>query len=233
MSNALWVVVPAAGIGARVGGDKPKQYQTLHGKAILEWTLERLLNIPCIAGVVVVLASDDTWWSTLSVAHHQRIITTTGGDTRAHSVINGIKALPNTVANNDWLLVHDAARPCVTQAEISKLIEAVQHSAVGGLLALPVTDTIKHVNDAAEVEKTLNRNQLWRALTPQMFPRQLLLDALKTHVATAHLITDESSAIEAQGLQPLVVTGSEQNIKVTWPEDLALAAFYLQGETQK
>lgn len=233
MSNALWVVVPAAGIGLRVGGDKPKQYQALHGKAILEWTIERLLNMPFIVGVVVALASDDKWWPTLSVAHHQRVVTTIGGNTRAHSVINGIKALPSTVAHDDWLLVHDAARPCVTEIEILRLIEVVQHHAVGGLLALPITDTIKRVNDKAAVEKTLNRNQLWRALTPQMFPRQLLLDALEKHLVAAHSITDESSAIEAQGLQPLVVKGSEQNIKVTWPEDLALAAFYLQGETQK
>lgn len=232
MNKPLWVIVPAAGIGSRVGGDKPKQYQTVFGKTIIEWTIERLLDMPFVAGIVVALAKDDQWWPTLSVSNSKHVITTLGGKTRAHSVINGIKALPDIVGCNDWLLVHDAARPCVTQSEVLALIDHVKNTTAGGLLALPVADTVKKVSEN-NVINTLDRNRLWRALTPQMFPRQLLLQALTDLLTAEQIVTDESAAIEAQGLKPLVVKGSIQNIKVTWPEDLALAAFYLKEEAKK
>lgn len=222
-----WAIVPAAGLGLRVGAGKPKQYLTIYGKAVIEHTLDRLLNIAYLQKLVVVIDQNDTFWPNIGYANHPRIMTVIGGNERADSVLNGLLALRSQVKNQDWVLVHDAARPCIWNSDIDKLKSATKDHAIGGLLGCRTRDTMKAVNQQYEVTKTLDRNQVWHALTPQIFRFKLLLEALQTVQGDARLITDEASAIEALGYQPLMVEGRSDNIKVTNPEDLKLAEYYL------
>lgn len=228
-----WAIVPAAGVGSRMKQDRPKQYLVLHGKTIIEYTIECLLSHSNIAAVVVAIADNDVYWpeieSKLRIKFNKPIITTSGGAQRADSVYNALTALQSHCKSNDWVLVHDAARPCLKNTDITKLINQVKNNAVGGLLAIPVRDTMKRSNSECLVHKTIDREGLWHALTPQMFRYAMLQDALHSAMNNGTLITDESSAMEYHGLQPLLVEGCADNIKVTRPEDLILADLYLKG----
>ena len=230
MSGAAdyWAVVPAGGVGRRMGADRPKQYLQLLDGAVIEHSLLPFCEHPLVKGVVVVVAEGDARWPTLTVSGHPRIVTVSGGRERCHSVLNGLKGLAGHAADGDWVLVHDAARPCVTQADIDGLIDGIGEHAVGGILALPLMDTVKQVGQDREIERTLARARLWRALTPQMFRLGLLREALAAALADNLLVTDEAQALEHRGYRPRIVPGGAHNVKVSLPEDLALAEFYLE-----
>tara|TARA_R110001606_G_scaffold13274_5_gene57899 strand:+ start:4507 stop:5229 length:723 start_codon:yes stop_codon:yes gene_type:complete len=228
---AIYAVVPAAGVGARMGAGLPKQYLTLAGRTLAEHTLSRLLAFAPIRQVVVAVAEADPWWPELSVARQPRVTTVHGGDSRAHSVRAG---LDEVLARDPdaWVLVHDMARPLLRLSDIQALLDscAGQDDAQGAILALPVNDTVKQAGPGARIEATLDRTLIWRALTPQLFPAAALHDALTgAHAGT----TDEASAMEAAGWRPRLVPGRADNIKVTLPEDLALARFYLEAQRQE
>ena len=225
-----WFIVPAAGIGARMNAGIPKQYLKLGEKTILEHTLTRLLALPELAGVVVPLSSEDTYWTSLTILQHPLVHTIHGGDTRAHSVLNGLDYLADKAREQDWILVHDAARPCVTIKSIQFLCEQLADSDVGGILAIPVSDTLKNVISHNDIQKTVDRSSLWQAQTPQMFRYLLLKNSLTQSLSRNEIITDESSAIELCGYIPKVVEGRADNIKVTRPDDLLLAEFILQQQ---
>lgn len=224
----FWVVVPAAGIGSRIGGDRPKQYLPLHGRAVIEHSLERLLSL-APQGLVVALHPDDQFWYNLAVRHHPRIRVVQGGSERAHSVRNALAALATEAADHDWVLVHDVARPCVRVADIERLLATVATSAVGGILATPVSDTLKEVS-GEEIQATRDRSSLWAALTPQMFRFALLRDALDNALAEGVVPTDEAMAVERAGHKPMVVAGSRDNIKITLREDIAIAEAILRWQ---
>ncbi len=225
--NNYWVLIPAAGSGIRMGNSLPKQYLPLHGKPILQHTLERL-NLPAMAGMVVCLSDDDPYWDTLTLP--RPIIRASGGKERCHSVFNGLTTLQPYAQPDDWVLVHDAARPCVRSRDIEKLITQLADHPVGGLLAIPVRDTMKRVSSdgTLEVMETVNRDGLWHALTPQMFRFHLLTTALEEVLRSGHLVTDEAQAVEKIGHRPVLVEGHADNIKVTHPQDLELASLYLK-----
>jgi len=227
----IWAVVPAAGVGKRFGSATPKQYLNLNGKTVLENTLERLLEVTEIEQVVVALSSEDSHFKQLDFKHNSRIRTVIGGSERCHSVLNGLRYLANVGDAQDWVLVHDVARPCVRTADIRKLLEQVQQfDTVGGVLANPVRDTMKRGNRINQIEATVDRNQLWHALTPQMFRLQVLRAAIDAAVADNILVTDESAAMERLGHHPLLVEGHYDNIKITHPQDLALAELYIRQQ---
>lgn len=226
-----WCIVPAAGRGSRMGSALPKQYLPLNGQPVLSHTLERLLAVASIEQIVVALHPEDSHWQTLGLADHPRISTVTGGAERADSVLNGLQKMrAANVADDDWVLVHDAARPCVSPADIQSLISAVRHHAVGGLLGIRLKNTIKQVDNKNAVTATADRNRLWSALTPQMFRFGKLYHALTAARKNHWNPTDESMAMELAGFHPLMVEGSEQNIKITLPEDLSLAGFILDNQ---
>jgi 2-C-methyl-D-erythritol 4-phosphate cytidylyltransferase len=222
-----WIVVPAAGVGARMGADCPKQYLPLVGKTVIEHTLERLLALPNVAGVYLVLGASDNYWDDLPLAKNNRIHRVAGGAERCDSVLNALLQLQYVASPSDWVLVHDAARPCIHVQSVLHLIEQVKNHPVGGILGVPVSDTLKQVNDSI-IDSTVDRRLLWQAQTPQMFRLGLLRDCLQRGLAEGKLITDESSALESYGYQPLMVQGRSDNIKITRPEDLAIAAMLLQ-----
>ncbi len=225
-ADALWCVVPAAGRGARVGGDVPKQYLPIAGKPLLIHTLERLAAHPRIAGLMVALASDDSYWSNARELDGKPVLAVEGGVERADSVLAGLRALSGKVDNSQFVLVHDAARPCVRADDISRLIEQ-GIPAGGALLAAPVRDTLKRADIANHAIATEPREARWRALTPQLFRYGELVAALESPRAAGIIITDEAMAMECAGHKPLLVEGSEDNIKVTTPADFALAEFLL------
>lgn len=221
-------IVPAAGSGRRFGSATPKQYLTLHGISVMEHTLRLLLSIAQLRRIVVVVSADDVRWRELSVFSDPRIVTAIGGSERCHSVQNGLEKLTALNAATDWVLVHDVARPCCLRADIEKLMVHLQPHPVGGLLAVPASDTIKRVDAAQQIEETVDRSWLWQAQTPQLFRFHVLHDALNHCLGLGMHVTDEAHAVEALGWQAQVVEGSRRNIKITRPEDLALAEFFLQ-----
>ncbi len=225
-----WVVVPAAGVGKRMGGSIPKQYLQLNGRAVIDHTLERLLAHPAIASVYVALGEQDAWWPDTEYAQHPDVVRVTGGSERCFSVLNALKVLAERADSDDWVLVHDAARPCLRHSDIDKLIKSVQSRAVGGLLGMPVHDTMKRTDITDLIVKTVERNHLWHAFTPQMFRVGLLMQSLQDAIDAAVPVTDEASAIEWAGHHPLMVEGHPDNIKITRPEDLTLAAYYLSAQ---
>jgi 2-C-methyl-D-erythritol 4-phosphate cytidylyltransferase len=230
--NKYWAIVPAAGVGHRMGADVPKQYLPLAGKSVFEHALNALLDCPRFEKIVVAVSLDDAYWSTLACSHHPKILVTPGGQKRCHSVLNGLNLLRDVAEPMDWVLVHDAARPCLCPEDIDHLMTQIADHPLGGLLGARVFDTIKQVNRLQEAEATLNRETLWRALTPQMFRFSLLHQALQTAVENKHWVTDEASAIELTGAKPLIVEGRADNIKITEPIDLALASFYLANRNR-
>lgn len=220
-------LIPAAGGGSRMGAETPKQYLPLLDRPLIWHALKTLASIAAIERVFVILAPDDTLWGTHDWTEFadRMVVLRCGGATRAESVTNGLRAMREQVDANDWVLVHDAARCCLTSAHVEKLIAEVGDDPVGGLLAVPVADTLKRAHEGQRVAATVARDGLWQAQTPQMFRHGMLLDAL----GRAPIVTDESSAIEALGLQPKLVAADATNLKVTWPLDLQLAGWILEN----
>lgn len=227
-----WLVMPAAGLGARVGGPLPKQYLPLLGQPLILHTLQAVLAHPDIDGVMVVLAADDRHWPGIGRIHDKPVLTCIGGAQRAESVRAGLLALPESVGADDPVLVHDAARPCITRNDITRLLAAAAGHAVGALLGAPVRDTLKHTNAAREDIGTAPRDGLWRVFTPQLFARGLLTRALDAALAAGIEVGDEATAIEQLGLRPLLVEGREDNIKVTTQADFAMAEFVLRRQRE-
>ena len=224
-----FALIPAAGGGSRMGAERPKQYLELAGRPLLAHAVERLCAEPRIVQVFVVLAPGDAHFSRYDWARFGPRLEPLycGGETRAASVFNGLLAAHDTIAATDWVLVHDAARPCLGATELGRLFDEVGEDATGGLLAVPVADTLKRANREGCVVRTESRDLLWQAQTPQMFRFRLLLEALR--VSDPAAVTDEAGAIENLGLKPRLVMGSARNLKVTYPEDLALAELILKS----
>ena len=231
MSQRFWVVIPAAGAGRRMGSEIPKQYLPLHGKCVIEWTLSRFLDHPQIDGVVVAISKGDQQWDNLKL-DHPKLVTVTGGAERSDSVLNALHRLSQMAAEDDWVLVHDAARPCLSQADLNHLLDELKEHPVGGVLGTPISDTVKKTNARAEVVDTPDRSQLWRAFTPQMFRLKSLTDALNDAISTGKAVTDDASAMELAGYHPKMVMGRADNIKITQPGDLQLAELYLKEQEQ-
>jgi 2-C-methyl-D-erythritol 4-phosphate cytidylyltransferase len=224
---ACWALIPAAGAGRRMGAAIPKQYLDLAGQPVLEYSLRLFLDHPRIRGLAIALDAADERWEALPSAHHPAILRVTGGAERCHSVLNALEALAERAAEDDWVLVHDAARPCLRREDLDLLIATLEDHPVGGLLGVPVRDTMKAANAQGEVVNTVSRAGLWHAYTPQMFRLGPLRQALRQAIAAGQLVTDDASALEIAGFQPLLVAGHADNIKITRPEDLDLAHFYL------
>lgn len=225
----LWCVVPAAGRGHRFGGELPKQHVEIAGKSLLNWTLERLAAHQDITGIVVVVAADDRHARIPSSLNDKSVIHVVGGAERADSVLAGLRALPDEVADEAFVLVHDAARPCVRHADIDALIERGV-PAGGALLAAPMRDTLKRADANGHVLETEPRDSRWRAMTPQLFRRAELIAALESARAAGVVVSDEAMAMERIGFKPLLVEGSDDNLKVTTPADRALAEYLLRRE---
>jgi 2-C-methyl-D-erythritol 4-phosphate cytidylyltransferase len=227
--SRYFALIPAAGVGARMGADCPKQYLPVAGKPILRHVLDVFASSNLIAHTFVVVGAADGYISDLmaQAPHLDGKVTLVhrGGETRHESVLNGLHAIRGQASDDDWILVHDAARPGLTTSLIASLVTELQNDAVGGLLALPVVDTLKRAGEGQRVQTTVMRDRLWAAQTPQMFRCALLRRALEQ----AQHVTDEASAIEALGLQPKLVEGSPRNFKITLPHDIALAELYLKG----
>jgi 2-C-methyl-D-erythritol 4-phosphate cytidylyltransferase len=224
-----FALIPAAGSGTRMGAGIPKQYAPLAGKPLLQHAVQVLCAHPRIEQVFVVLSPGDERFGACdwSACGDRVSALFCGGETRAASVFNGLLAVNDAVDGSDWVLVHDAARPCLRTGDIDRLIAEVGDSEVGGLLGVPVADTLKRANADREAVHTEARENLWRAQTPQMFRYRVLIEALRR--ADIAAVTDESSAVEQTGARPKLVPGSATNLKVTYPEDLALAELILKN----
>jgi 2-C-methyl-D-erythritol 4-phosphate cytidylyltransferase len=227
----LWLIVPAAGRGQRMQADRPKQYLSLQGRSVLARTLERLHQAFPAAVLRLCLDPDDDHFDPLDVPFDdwQRV---GGGDERADTVARALATLEEQAAEDDWVLVHDAARPCVRIEDLHALHAALEDEAIGALLATPAADTMKRADERGRVSHTEPREGLWHALTPQVFRFDLLRQALDAALATGMTVTDEASAIEAMGLSPRLVAGSRDNLKITHPEDLAMAARILAVQAE-
>jgi 2-C-methyl-D-erythritol 4-phosphate cytidylyltransferase len=226
----IWSIIPAAGIGRRMGGDLPKQYLPLSGKTVIEHSLDKLLQVKNIEGIVVAIHQRDQQFQRLPLAANKKILTTLGGNERSDSVLSALNSLQKKAKLNDWVLVHDAARCCVRIADIEKLITALAGGEVGGILGVPASDTLKQVSIDKAIQLTLDRTTIWQAQTPQLFRYGLLRDALQMAHKKGQVITDEASAIELAGYKPQVVMGHYDNIKITHPEDLDIAAMILKRQ---
>ncbi len=225
-----FALIPAAGYGSRMGNQLPKQYLTLAGKPMIYHAINALCQSQSITRVIIVLSPQDPEWEKHDWQDFsdKLIVLNCGGETRAESVLNGLTAVRRQcpIESDDWVLVHDAARPLLTQDQLHRLIDALAGDAVGGLLAVPVADTLKRSQPDARVLQTESRENLWQAQTPQMFRYKMLVDALQE---TIHLnITDDASAIETKGLHPKLVRGETDNFKVTYPHDLEMAELIMQ-----
>ncbi|HAZ60423.1 MAG TPA: 2-C-methyl-D-erythritol 4-phosphate cytidylyltransferase [Gammaproteobacteria bacterium] len=223
----VFAVVPAAGVGRRMGTEQPKQYLALAGRVLMEWTLDALLANNRIARVCVVLAPSDTTFDSLAISHDPRVARAPGGAERCDSVLAGLEYCVAHLDPSDWVLVHDAARPCLPLGDLDRLIERCLDDPVGGLLAMPARDTLKRDDGHGRVAATIDRHPVWHALTPQMFRLGALRSALLAARARGLVVTDEAQAMELAGHAPLLVEGSASNLKVTRPEDLRTAASIL------
>jgi 2-C-methyl-D-erythritol 4-phosphate cytidylyltransferase len=233
-TGRFWAAIPAAGVGRRLGGPKPKQYLELAGRTVIERTLDLFVADPRIAGVRVALDPADPYWGATDYADHPRVVRVAGGAERCHSVLNLLDDLAGEADPADWVLVHDAARPCLRRGDLDRLIEALADDPLGGILAVPLHDTVKRADGDSRIAATLDRSALWRAYTPQMFRLSPLRDALGSAIASGDLPTDEAGALERLGAKPRLIEGHADNLKITRPEDLPLALFYLgrQGRLQ-
>lgn len=217
----FWVVIPAAGVGARMQADRPKQYLAIGDRTLIEHTLDCFLNHPDLRGLVVSLSASDAYWPGLACAGDPRIVRADGGAERADSVLAGLEKLAMLGANDaDWVLVHDAARPNLASLDLTRLLTALADDSVGGLLAVPVRDTLKQAGPDGRVTGTPDRSLFWQAYTPQMFRLGMLRKSLRGALAAGAPITDEASAMEWAGHAPRLIEGRADNIKVTRPEDL-------------
>lgn len=221
MSRKVIAIIPASGVGSRMNAPLPKQYLRLQDKTILEHTLAPFIAHPMIQQVIVAVAKEDPFYPQLEILKHPKIQIVFGGETRAHSVLNALL----TADENSWALVHDAARPCLKRSDLDKILQIEDEQ--GAILAIPAVDTIKRTFDGKQIEHTEDRSTLWLALTPQFFPTVPLKSAIQSAFAKGQTITDEASAMELAGYRPHLVAGRSDNLKITRPEDLALAEFYL------
>jgi 2-C-methyl-D-erythritol 4-phosphate cytidylyltransferase len=227
MNEQLYAVVPAAGIGSRMQADRPKQYLSLLDQTILEHTLTRLLGFAPFKKIILPIAKHDSYFSQLPVAQHEKVSSCDGGVERFESVLNGLKKLLQLGASEqDWVMVHDVARPCITQQDLQSLFE--QRNSHGAILGMQVRDTMKRCDVNGRILKTVEREHLWHALTPQLAPIGLLKSCIETCMNDLHSITDEASALEHCGYHPIMVAGLPSNIKVTRQDDLAMAQAFLQ-----
>ncbi|MGH8218037.1 MAG: 2-C-methyl-D-erythritol 4-phosphate cytidylyltransferase [Steroidobacteraceae bacterium] len=226
-----WLVMPAAGSGRRFQGPLPKQYARLLDRTVIEWALAPFAGDPRCAGLVVALATDDQHWPHIAarVAAEKEVIVARGGPERAHSVRGGLAALSDRAAADDWVLVHDAARPCLSRTDLDRLLAEGSDHPVGAVLAAPVADTLKACTEDDGIERTVDRAGLWRALTPQLFRYGALRAALDAAISAGRSPTDEAQALEWTGARPRAVRGSAMNLKITTAADLALAAALLGG----
>jgi 2-C-methyl-D-erythritol 4-phosphate cytidylyltransferase len=232
----IWALVPAAGSGKRMGTDLPKQYLPLLGRPVIVHTLQRLASHSRIQNLLIGLSANDTQWPLLvrqKSALAEVCETYTGGATRAETVLRGLNVLASKANKEDWVLVHDAVRPCLQNSDIDKLINAVTDCTDGALLGAAISDTVKRGDALGRIEQTVPRTGLWRALTPQLFPVQLLTFALAQAVENNEAITDEAMAVERLGKKPCVVAGRSDNIKITLPGDLALAELFIQQQAKE
>lgn len=226
-----WAIVPAAGRGERYGGRVAKQYERILGQPVLSWSLGPLLAERSIAGVVVALAPGDRRFGRLREAAHPKVRTCAGGERRELSVASALEALSGIACDADWVLVHDAARPCLTGEDLRRLLRVAGADPVGGLLAAPLGDTLKAEGAAGRSDRTVPREGLWRAMTPQMFRYGVLSRALALCRDRERVVTDEAAAIESLGLSPVLVRGRGDNIKLTRPDDRGLAAAILRARS--
>ncbi|VAX77100.1 2-C-methyl-D-erythritol 4-phosphate cytidylyltransferase [Serratia symbiotica] len=221
---SVTAILPAAGVGSRMQIDCPKQYLAIGDRCILEHAIDSLLRHPRIQQVIVAIGLGDKQFEQLTIATDPRVSVTIGDRQRADSVLAGLKL----AGDAEWVLVHDAARPCLHVDDLSRLLAITEYSKVGGILASPVRDTIKRVDPGlGTISNTIERKNLWHALTPQLFPLALLKQCLKRALDESVIVTDEATALEYCGYHPCLVSGRSDNIKITQPEDLALAEFYL------
>lgn len=223
-------LLPAAGIGARMGAVHPKQYLDIHGHPMIWHAIQAFSRCDTIRQVVVVLSAEDGWWGSYDWSAFPKLqVLRCGGQTRAESVLNGLLAIAQSVHADDWVLVHDAARPCLSQTLLNTLITTLCDDTVGGILAAPVADTLKRESaregEGGRIANTVSREKLWGAQTPQMFRHGMLMRALQQ---AGTQVTDEASAIEAMGLSPKLVESDLSNLKVTYPRDLEVAAWWLE-----
>lgn len=223
----IWAVIPAAGVGRRMGNSRPKQYLQLNGRSILEHSLEKLFTSKAVEGVAIGIAANDEYWGKLAIRNEKLLGSYVGGDERINTVLNGLRFLSKWAARDDWVMVHDAVRPCVSVKDINLLVDKAMQSNRSAILASPVIDTVKRLNSDGTIECTLNRDELILALTPQLFPYSLLQNALGSAVDRKIHSTDESAAVEMLGEKPLAVMGCRTNIKITTIEDLTLANILL------
>ncbi len=226
----LWAIVPAAGQGRRIGGAVPKQYLEIAGIPVLAHSLNRLAAVQQIDAIFVGISETDRHWQKLPMPCNMQVGCYNGGNSRAETVWLGLHALEECASAEDWVLVHDAVRPCVHVEDIDSLISAVIPSFEGGLLAVPTTDTIKIANQDSTVRQTMDRRMLWRAQTPQLFRFSVLLAALQAVALDFDSIPDESAAVEKLGLNPLIVGSTGRNIKITSGKDLQLAEYFLSKQ---
>jgi len=226
-----WLVMPAAGVGRRFGDSTPKQYADLHGRTVMEWALAPFLADARCAAAVIVIATSDPYWPEVNrrLAQQERVMTAAGGTERSQSVRNGLAALAGRAAPEDWVLVHDAARPCLLVRDLDRLVQQLEAHPVGGLLASPAADTLKRAEAGGEIATTVDRSALWRALTPQMFRFAALSEALDRASGAGRTPTDEAQAVEWTGARPIVVEGSSTNLKITSADDLVIARALLDA----
>lgn len=229
----FWAVIPAAGSGVRMGSSIPKQYLSLAGRAVIEHVLEVFLAETRIAGISVAVADSDPYWSRYVKPQSKPVITVAGGEERVHSVHNALLGLANELEPDDWVLVHDAVRACLHSSDLARLITTLEQDPVGGILASPLVDTLKQVDELGYITGTPSRQGVWRALTPQMFRYGLLCSALDTAINTGELPTDEAAAVErVRPGQVRVVEGRSDNLKITRPDDIAMAEAILTGRAE-
>jgi 2-C-methyl-D-erythritol 4-phosphate cytidylyltransferase len=222
-----FALLPAAGVGARMGVDRPKQYLDIAGRPMIWHAMRAFERHPAIARVYVAIAPEDGYWDGFDWTGFDKLrLLRQGGETRAATVLNSLRAIAHEVGGDDWILVHDAARPCLSAALLDRLLAEVFDDPVGGILAQPVADTLKRADATGRIAETVSRAAMWAAQTPQMFRHASLLRALE-HAGTA--ITDEASALEAMGLAPRLVQSDTTNLKVTYPRDLDVAAWLLSS----
>lgn len=232
-TERIWALVPAAGSGARFGQATPKQYLALAGRPLIAHCLDTLCGHRAVEGVAVVLSPDDGRFDSIDMTRwSQRLrVLRCGGTTRAQTVLNGLREMAQRWHESDWVMVHDAARPCLSPALIDRLVETLRDDPVGGILAIPVADTLKRADAEGRIEATVPRQRLWAAQTPQMFRQGLLVRALSQGAGAE--ITDEASAVESLGLRPRLVPGDPTNLKVTYPDDLQSAERHLADQSRE
>lgn len=236
LTQNIWTIIPAAGVGRRMESETPKQYLKLNNKTVIEHTLHAFDTHDSVSEIVIALSKNDTYWPELELITKKPLYIVEGGTERCHSVMNALEFLKDKANQYDWVLVHDAARPCLRAEDLTLLLNTLIQSDVGGILALPVCDTMKRSVSPTSSEhqflisKTVDRNGLWHALTPQMFRFGILYKAIENALSQNILITDEASAVELTGYQPALVEGHADNIKITRPDDLTLAEFYLRQQ---